>query len=49
MTVELQYKLHSKLLPVTCTVNKISLAGVFFECMKGKKGIMSSGMGWTRH
>ncbi len=33
MTVELHYKLLSKLLPVICTVNNIGLAGLFSECI----------------
>ncbi len=32
MTVELHYKLHSKLVPVMCTVNNIGLAGLLSEC-----------------
>ncbi len=32
MTVELPYKLHLILMPVSCTVNNIGLAGFFSEC-----------------
>ncbi len=32
MIVKLHYKLHSKLMPVICTVNNICLGGFFSEC-----------------